>query len=160
MAFRDTLNRLNGPLPQIGQDRAPLDPVTAAMLELEGIRQSLDDLVDLLSGDTVILENRVLIGTNQPGSNPRDLLTSTDDPWYSVLIENANALPVHVGFAGGDGLPGKSGHVIPAQRAVMLCRPFTVVSLGCDPATVPAVPISVIVTRYKRPQTVTGWALA
>jgi hypothetical protein len=159
MAIGDRIRQLNGPLPGAA-GRLELDQGQAVMLELEAIRQGIDDLVDLLSGATVILERKVLLGSVAPGRNPVDFVTDGEDPWYAVLIENPNALAVHVGFGGGDGLPGRSSHVIPAQRAVMLSRPFTVLSVGVDPAVVPANAITVTTTRYRRPMQPTGWTLA
>jgi hypothetical protein len=156
VSIGDRVRGLHGPVPPAPAGVGP----DLVVMELEAIRVAITDLVDLLSGDTVILERKALIGGNAPGRNPVDFITDAEDAWYSVLVENPNALAVHVGFGGDDGLPGRSSRIVPAQRAVMIARPFTVLSVGVDPAVLPGPPITVTTTRYRRPQPPTGWALA
>ncbi len=131
---------------------------SATALMLDAIRRGVDDLVTLQAGETVVLERRVLIGP-APGDNPVDLVTPDDEPWHSVLIENPTATPLLLSFAGGGARPG-TGRPVPANAAVVYSRPFDVVSVGVDPGANLAAPITVWVTRYKRPMPVAGWRLA
>lgn len=146
---------MNGPL---ARPRA-VDADQAAVQLLAQLVDAVGDLIDLAAGETVILERVLTIGSAAPARNPVDLVTEQGDPWHSLLIENLSAQTLHVGFAGGAGTPAEAAYRVPANTGRVITRPFDVVSIGFDPAVVPA-SARVTVVRYRRPQPPTGWRLA
>lgn len=91
--------------------------------------------------------------------NPVDLTAQEGFPLGSILIENPNAVTVHVGFGAGRGRPEQADRVVPPKTGVMIVQRFETVSIGVAAGDVGA-GLDVFVTRYDRPQQAHAYAFA
>ena len=117
----------------------PIDFTAAA--ELTRIRE-------LLEAPARTIRNRIRITAND---NPVDLMAEHGFPFGAVYIENPNDVTLEIGFAGQQGLPGRSDEQVQPRAWQTIAQRFEVVSIGVDRAVAfPAAGFEVFVSRHDR----------
>jgi hypothetical protein len=130
-------------------EKRPLDEALHdVLLDLAGISAQLAELVEIVSGEAVVVPVTVKI-------------TAVNNPWqwkseggmfHSLKVDNPTAAVVGVSFRGSVGSAGNlaADELVPAHAGRVFVRPFDVVEIGFDPAAVPAGTSTLYVTLYAR----------
>lgn len=126
------------------------------MLELGAVAARLNELVDVLSGESIIIPRRFLLDANY---NPRDWKShDAGRDFHAVKVDNPSDVTVYVGFASGAGTPERYDEIVPPRTGRILTRPFNVLSIGvaaADVANVRPIPTTI----YSRAVDPTTYAL-
>jgi hypothetical protein len=127
---------------------APLDDRFADLaIELGVVAARLGDLIDVVSGNAVAVPQRVVIDAVR---NPWDW-RGEGGTYHAVKIDNPTAAVVVVSFASGNGARlAAADELVPAHTGRVITRPFDTLSIGFDPATIPAGISTLFVTIYAR----------
>lgn len=137
---------------------APPEVVLDALAELGAIRQLIAELVDQAAGEVIAVPRRVVLDAEH---NPVEFVVDGPGVFHAVKIDNPSAVAVEVQFASGaNPIAAESDERIPAQTGRIITRPFDVVSVGIDPANLPAGRTTLFVTYYSRPLPPTTYAFA
>lgn len=117
----------------------PLDYTVAG--ELARIRE-------LLEAPARTIRNRIRITAND---NPVDLMAEHGFPFGAAYIENPNDVTLEIGFAGQQGMPGRSDEQVQPRAWQTIAQRFEVLSIGVDRAVAfPANGFEVFVSRHDR----------
>lgn len=95
--------------------------------------------------------------------NPTEIPVQDGFPVWSVLIENPNAgagNAVEVAFTPRNGRAGQSDRRVPPATGTMIVQRAAHLSIGMDPAIVPAGGLEVFVTLYDEPQSPQSYPFA
>jgi hypothetical protein len=98
------------------------------------------------------IHRRVILTTRD---NPIEIPVQDGYPVRSILVENPNSAAgqsIEVGFTPRNGRPGQSDRRVPRQTGTMIVTRADAVSIGMDPAVLPAAGAEVFVTLYDEPQ--------
>lgn len=128
-----------------------------ALAELGAIRELLREYVVQSAGEVIALARRVVL---TPAQNVVEWV-SEGGQFHAVKIDNPSAVAIEVQFASsGNPIAEESDERVPPRTGRVLTRPFDVVSIGIDPAVVPAGRTILYVTYYSRPLPPTTYAFA
>lgn len=127
-----------------------LSEVTAALERLAGeLRRLVDELRP--RGSRTIHRRVILTALD----NPVEIPVQDGYPVRSILVENPNSAAgqtIEVGFTPRNGRRGQSDRRVPRQTGTMIVQRADAVSIGIDPASLPAAGAEVFVTLYDEPQ--------
>jgi len=138
------------------------------MTEFAEVTVALERLADELAGvveqlrprGSRTIHRRVILTARD---NPVEIPVQDGYPVRSILVENPNnaaGQAIEVGFTPRNGRPGQSDRRVPRQTGTMIVQRADAVSIGMDPAVLPAAGAEVFVTLYDEPQAAHSYPFA
>lgn len=122
--------------------------VLEVVTQLGVIAQLLDELVRVDSGEFIAVPMKLILNAADPF---KTFKVEAPDQFHALQIDNPSAQTVDTLFSGGQPTALNSDNRTPKQSGELIARPYDIVSIGFDPAVVPAGNTQVYVTFYSRP---------
>jgi hypothetical protein len=116
--------------------------------QLKRIRRGIEQLVAMQAGEFVAVPRRLLLDATRPFHTFK---VQGDGDFHAVQIDNPTAVDVEVLQGGQQPTAGNSIKRVPPHTSRVLAFPYHELSIGIDPAAVPAGQSVVYVTYYSRP---------